>query len=266
MKSILKFLLIAFMCSNVFGDVRNYKIALWNLNHTTLPIELAWQHTIRGLLLGENGADVLMLQGVGGVPSTSYFLNTFKLPLANQIPIQEYQWSLGANYSSVFIYFVQVDSDAKAINLAIVSKKRAQEIIIIKAPTKYSLPILGVRFENDVFLSMQSMSQKGEDTKAIIQATYNYFLKQPQIQWLLAGSFNTTPASLQESLDSKIQEQIAIISPDVPTRKSGKILDYAIAGNSGMTPYLAPALRSFLMYGNLYVKFDSDYIPIGFSK
>ncbi len=250
------------------ADLRNLRIGLWNFGTTALT-ETQWNTTIRGLLGGSNGADVLLLQKVQGLPSNASFLNTFVLSYATSLPIQEYQWDLGRELGKVFVYFVRNDISMRPINLAIVSKVRAQEMFIIKPDFKHTLPIFGIRIDNDVLLSMDCSNAKSDVLRSI-NAVFDFFGATPkykQLHWLLAGSFNAHPQILQEALATKLQERISIIAPAVPTRKSGGIFDYAISGNSFYEqPYLALPLKAYLGYGGVRMQFGSDFVPVMISK
>lgn len=268
-KILLITLVACFAITHALADMRSYKIGSWNLNDTQMPIEEKWNNTIRSLLSGSNGVDILALQEVGGLPTNVEFLNTFTLPYAITLPIQEYQWNLGRGYGKVYVYFMRTDTNMRGINLAIITKKRASEIFAIKSSSKTSLPMLAIALGNDVFITMDSLDRKGADTLANVTNVFDYFSKHQRaqsLQWLILGSFNIHPQALQSAIPPKLQERIAIIAPSVATRKSGGIFEYALSGNSGESPYLAPTLNAYLGYGNVRQQFDSVFIPIIFSK
>lgn len=260
---------LCLIIAHALADMRDYKIGSWNLNDTQMPIEEKWNNTIRSLLGGSNGVDILALQEVGGLPTNVDFIKTFTLPYATTLPIQEYQWDLGKGYGKVFVYFMRADTNMRGINLAIITKKRATEVFAIKPSNKISLPMLAIALNDDVFITMDSIDRKGADAPANIANTFDYFAKHPRaqtLQWLILGSFNTHPQALQAAIPPSLQERIAIIAPSVATRKNGGILEYALSGNSGKSPYLAPTLKAHLGYSNVRLQFDSAHIPIIFSK
>lgn len=268
--SFFSLLLGALFSGQILADVRSYKVGSWNLDGLQIPIEEKWNNTIRALLNGSNGVDVLALQEVGALPANVKFLNTFTLPYAATIPIQEYQWDQGKGQEKVFIYFVRTDASMKAINLAIVSKRRANEVFIIKPSGKRSgTPMLGILLDSSAIITMDSYHKSGADVLPNIINAQEFFAAHPQVQnldWLIAGSFNLHPQALQAKLPPKLQEHVALISPAVPTRKSGGVLDYAIGGNSAESPYAIPPIKAYLGYGSLRLQFDSDQIPLIFSK
>ena len=69
-KILLITLVACFAITHALADMRSYKIGSWNLNDTQMPIEEKWNNTIRSLLSGSNGVDILALQEVGGLPHT----------------------------------------------------------------------------------------------------------------------------------------------------------------------------------------------------
>lgn len=268
-----KILLIALVAcyaiTHALADMRSYKIGSWNLNDIQIPIEEKWNSTIRSLLSGSNGVDILALQEVGGLPTNVEFLHTFILPYATTLPIQEYQWDLGRGQGRVYVYFMRTDTDMRGIHLAIITKKRATEVFAIKSKYNIPLPMLAIALGDDVFISMDSIHSKGEDTPANIASVLDYFSKHQRarsLQWLILGSFNIHPQALQAALHQSLQKRTTIIAPSVATRKSGGIYEYAISGNSGVAPYLAPTLNAYLGYGNVRQQFDSTSIPIILSK
>lgn len=267
-------LLFWLLAGQASADVRAYKVGSWNLDDLQMPIEEKWNNTIRALLNGSNGVDILALQEVGALPANVKFLNTFTLPYAATIPIQEYQWDQGRGQDRVFIYFVRMDTSMRNINLAIISKRRANEVFIIKPGGKKSgSPMLGVLVDSSAIVTMDSKHAKGADVLPNILNTHEFFAAHPQAQnldWLITGSFNISPQALQAQLPPKLQEHVALIAPAIATRKinskNGGALDYAIGGNSAETPYEIPPIKAYLGYTNVRLQFDSNYIPLIFSK
>ena len=127
---------LCLIIAHALADMRDYKIGSWNLNDTQMPIEEKWNNTIRSLLGGSNGVDILALQEVGGLPTNVDFIKTFTLPYATTLPIQEYQWDLGKGYGKVFVYFMRADTNMRGINLAIITKKRATESLPLSQAIK----------------------------------------------------------------------------------------------------------------------------------
>ena len=249
------------LTSYAFADLKDFKITNWNLNETT-PAEYKWHNIVRGLLINEE-ADILVLQGVKNMPSASKYLNTFTLPYAPKTPIEEYQLYIDFK-RFVFVYFVRAESEMRSMNAVIISKKRAQEIIIVQPSKRNFLPLLGIRIDNNVFLNMSLKDPTIPKVINTIQDVYDYFFKYPHIEWALVGDFGIEPTKLQQFLSPEIQEHLSIIAPNVSTRKSGKILDYMISGNSSPAPYLAPPFTSTLAYEAMRVEFEGTYLPIWF--
>lgn len=264
MKAILRsFVLSIMIAQGLLADLKDYTIASWNLSGG-MPSEYKWQHIVRGLLMGSNGADIVVLQQVESLAATARFLNTFFVPITSGVlPVEEYQWDLGGN-AFVFVYFVRVDSASNGVNLAIVTKKRAHHIVAIRSPIRFAPPIFGIQIDQDVFLSFSSIDAKGKDVPQTLSTIYDNFTLRPEVSWALIGNFNQTPATLQQRLSPQIQEHINIVAPDTITRKSGGVFDFIITGNSGVTPYYAPALVSGLV--SVGLQFDSVYLPVWFGK
>ncbi len=249
-----------------FGAIDDFKTASWNLQGSSATSESKWSVSVRQLISGENAADILALQEAGSLPQTAtQTQRTFQTPQG--IPIAEYTWDLGSRSrpDMVYIYYSPVDVGANRVNLAIVSRRMADDVIVLPPPTTVSRPIIGIRIGNDVFFSIHALANGGRDAPAIVNAVFNHFSGRSDINWMILGDFNRSPASLRLELSLETRVRIAIVAPNIATQRSGGILDYAVIGNSG-SGFREPLVAAALMLANFRTQLVSDHFPVNFRR
>ena len=250
-----------------FADLSDFKVATWNLQGSNAPTENKWNTHVRQLVTGSGAVDILMVQEAGAVPASATLTEReFSTP---GIPMNEYIWNTGTNSrpQELFIDFSRVDAFANRVNLAIVSNRRADEVIVLPPPTVVSRPIIGIRIGNDVFFSTHALANRGVDSGAIVNSVFEFFNRQTDpirqaANWMIAGDFNRSPATLFSTLEPGIRNHVNIIAPPDPTQASGGVLDYAVVGNS--VSFVLPLLRASLLFGLLRGQIASDHFPVGF--
>lgn len=262
-----KSVLLCFLAfTSLFANIEDYKIATWNLQGSSANTESKWNISVRQLVSGNNGADILAIQEAGSLPSTTRSTGRIAR-LSDTIAMEEFTWDLGTRSrpNSVFVYYSAVDTGANRVNLAIVSRQRADEIIILPPPTTVSRPIIGIRIGNDAFFSIHALANGGTDAPAIVNAVFAHFQNEPQVNWIIAGDFNRSPESLRIDLRLEIAVRASIVAPNLPTQRSGGTLDYAVFGNSrgALSPNLLTAL---LMLANFRTQLVSDHFPVNFRR
>ncbi len=243
-----------------FGAIDDFKTASWSLQGSSATSESKWSVSVRQLISGENAADILALQEVGSLPQTATPTErTFQTPPG--IPIAEYTWDLGSRSrpDMVYIYYSPVDVGANRVNLAIVSRRMADDVIVLPPPTTVSRPIIGIRIGNDVFFSIHALANGGRN------AVFNHFSGRSDINWMILGDFNRSHASLRLELSLETRVRIAIVAPNIATQRSGGILDYAVIGNSG-SGFREPLIAAALMLANFRTQLVSDHFPVNFRR
>lgn len=253
-----------------WANPEDFKIATWNLQGSSAANENKWNISVRQLITGTGAADILAVQEAGVLPSTAMITERMVQPVAVGIPIHEYTWNLGTSSRPdiVYIYYSRVDTGANRVNLAIVSRIRADEVIVIPPPTVVSRPIIGIRIGNDAFFSAHALANRGIDSTAIVRAVFNYFNTHPQqqaVNWMIVGDFNRSPSELQRSLETSepgVARHINIIAPTTPTQQSGGTLDYGVIGNS--LTFRGSALIASILFGQIRSQLLSDHRPVGF--
>ncbi|AJC85289.1 cytolethal distending toxin subunit B family protein [Campylobacter peloridis] len=264
-----KLFLLIFSVSLVFANLEDYNVGTWNLQGSSAATESKWNVSIRQLVTGDNPFDVLAVQEAGALPSTAMMTPRQVQPVGVGIPIHEYTWNLGSlsRPNSVFIYYSRVDVGANRVNMAIVSRRQADEVIVLPPPTVVSRPIIGIRIGNDVFFSIHALSSGGNDGGAIVNAVDMHFRNMPNINWMIMGDFNRNPASLLNLIDAGVRSRINIVAPPSFTQRSGNTIDYAITGSSDTSRlYNPPAILAVLALAGLRTFLASDHFPVNFRR
>ncbi|CUU68669.1 cytolethal distending toxin [Campylobacter hyointestinalis] len=264
-----KFLIVLLLCfSTLLANIEDYSIATWNMQGSSAATESKWNVNIRQLISGNSAADILLVQEAGSIPVSAVYTGTVVQPVGVGIPIDEFAWNLGtaSRPNQVFIYYSRVDVGANRVNLAIVSRRRADEVIVLPPPTTASRPIIGIRLGNDVFFSVHALANGGTDAPAIVENVHRFFQNRPEISWFIGGDFNREPNSLLRALEPTVRSRVDIVSPSGATQNSGGTLDYGIAGNSATTSFVAPAIAAVLMLANMRSQITSDHVPVNFRR
>ena len=256
--------------------MEDFRLGTWNLQGSSSSTENKWQVSVRQLITGDNPLNILMLQEVGAVPNIAR--RTQRMVQPGGTPVAEYVWELGtaSRPRVVFIYHADIDVGARRVNLAIVSDRMADEVIVVNQDSiapQASRPALGIRIGTDVFFSMHALAGGGGDATALVTAIHDHFRGMPQIAWFVGGDFNRESANLLAGLDSRVTQNIRIISPNTAThfsaRGANRILDYAIVGNTqiaGGAQASLPALAAILAAASVRSYLSSDHFPVRFGK
>ncbi|MBE8614502.1 cytolethal distending toxin subunit B family protein [Morganella morganii] len=262
-------LLIVMLTSfSINASIGDYKIITWNLQGSSAASENKWNINVRQLITGSEGADILMVQEAGSVPGSAMLTGRQIQPVGIGIPIDEYTWNLGTTRRPDirYIYFSRVDVGANRVNLAIVSRQRAEQVFVIRPASVASRPVIGISLVNDVFLTTHALAGGGPDAFATVR-NVNEFFNQPSrlgFNWFLAGDFNRTPDRLENDLVlERLDRSVTVIAPTVATQSSGGILDYAVMADRSPS---AGSLRASVAFGNMASQLSSDHLAVGFFR
>ncbi|WP_027326993.1 cytolethal distending toxin subunit B family protein [Helicobacter pametensis] len=267
------FILCTLVFDFVFGGLENYRVGTWNLQGSSALTENKWNISVRQLITGENPVDILMLQEAGRPPNTA--VSTGRV-FDVGIPLREYTWELGTSSrpNMVYIYHADLDVGARRVNLAIVSNRRADSVIVIHqtviAPER-SRPALGIRIGDDAFFNIHAFARGGGDSGALVTAIHDHFNLEPNVEWMVAGDFNRNPATLSAGLDRRILHNIRILATNSATHSSSsadRVLDYGIIGRTTQAPSAPtlPAIVAILMSASVRSYLASDHFPVRFGR
>ncbi|HFV9915907.1 TPA: cytolethal distending toxin subunit B family protein [Salmonella enterica subsp. diarizonae serovar 61:l,v:z35] len=261
-----------FSSINSFAALNDFTVVTWNMQGANSGTENKWQSSVRQLISSRvGGADILLLQEAGQVPVSAELTSRIIVSQVPGVPVEEFIWSLGTRSrpQQVFLYFSRVDTGANRVNLAIVSRQRADEVLVVAPPTPVSRPILGIRIGQDAFFNTHALASRGSDSASII-ASVNQFLFQQatplrDVNWMIAGDFNRSPESLT-TLMQRTQPAInfSVVSTGLPTQSSGGELDYAVIGS--LSQPVAQNLTASPFLAQRLGQITSDHIPVEFSS
>lgn len=249
------------------ASLTDYKVATWNLQGSSSRSESKWNVNVRQMISGAGAVDILMVQEAGSPPASA--IDTGRIINSPGIPVRELLWNLGSNSrpQQVYIYFSRIDVFAGRVNLAIVSQRRADDVIVLPPPSTASRPVLGIRIGSDAFFTAHALANRGVDAPAIVNDVFNFFRNSPRFDlqatnWMIAGDFNRSPDTLRRAIETPARNNTIILSPADPTQRSGGILDYAVIGNA--VAFVPPVLRAGLLFGERATQISSDHYPVGF--
>lgn len=256
------------MVSPVHAVLTDYKVVTWNLQGSSSRTESKWDINIRQLISGADAADLVMVQEAGSPPSNA--VDTGRV-IGRGVPVRELSWSLGTNSRPlrVFIYFASLDALGGRVNLAIVSRRMADDVFVIPGPSVASRPALGIRLGQDAFFTVHALANQGSDAGGLVDSVFDFFRNQtsPTLQatnWMVAGDFNRAPDRLRAQIEAPA-DRVRVLDPAVPTQRSGGTLDYAVVGNA------VAALPDGLEASNAFnsqrsSQMASDHFPVGISS
>lgn len=256
-----------------WANLEDYSVATWNLQGSSATNESKWNISVRQLVSGEQGADIVMIQEAGSLPVSATRTMRVVQPVGVGIPIEEYVWNLGTarRPNLMYIYYARLDVGANRVNLALLSRFRADDVFVIGSgvPVLQARPAIGIRLRNDVFFSAHALSSGGADAARLVQNVYQFFAtpERNHINWMLVGDFNRSPTSLQTALSAEpaVNNNTLIVAPTEPTHRSGNILDYAVIHNA-RTQRQTTAVSASIMFNRFRSQIVSDHFPVSFVK
>lgn len=268
-----RILVLLLFANFLFGGVENYKTGTWNLQGSSTSSEAKWNVNIRQMISGQGSLDILAVQEAGMLPPSAVATGV-TYDNGSGVIVSEYMWNLGtaSRPQNVFIYFAPTDPGANRVNLALVSRQRAEEIFLLPSPSTASRPILGIRIGTDAFFSAHALANGGTDAPAIVTSVDLFFRNHAtlrDISWMILGDFNRDPESLRISLELATRLRTRVVFVDAITQVSARAtLDYAVVGESG-ADLVSPALASIVAttaFALLRSHLTSDHFPVRFGK
>ncbi|MFJ9844048.1 glycosyl hydrolase family 18 protein [Kitasatospora sp. NPDC101155] len=238
--------------------MRDRTITTWNMQGATSRSDRdgdsKWTTGVFGRFglarnMGEN--DVLVLQEAGDRPGSA-----IPLPNADGITVttegndlahpQAFLYNRGNDREPDYRYIywmrsynnvpgevnaagAQVFERPGRVNLAIVTRSRPDELVVISRLADRLRPLLGVRFGNDVVFDVHAASGGGNDAGWLVSQARNWAAARGY-QWAVAGDFNQEPTDLPTRLTNAGIPAAGYRIDRVhrPTQDSGGELDYLV--------------------------------------
>lgn len=260
------------------ADVTDYKLASWNMQgaQSGSGSNSKWVTGVAGML-NLDGIDIIALQETGAVPRSAVALPIIlgqhpeierRIPQAGgrisitslaggsgtvinpggqgveRQRVREYIINFASSTRPRDYYIYHFDNGrrdaASRVNLAIISRERAHEVIIVPpmASGDNSRPTLGIRIVDDYFFSVHARAMTNNEAPQIIQFIDNYMTRavqpnRPAATWIVMGDYNRTSEQLNASLETLIPpltHPCEIASPNQATQQSNRTIDYAVMG------------------------------------
>lgn len=284
------------------NNVNDFISSTWNTNGPR------W-HVVQTLM--NSGLDVLAIQEAGSIASIE---NQLRSP-SSSIPIcfggvdiqedsdvntgfRESVWTFGGQNFYMYYYDNRsevpnrpgVRQGVTKQNLAIISRQRADEVIIIPnevagLPDNYDTqpynrreerirtnrPVLGIRIANSVFFNMHpeplrdtrpNSNTVRNESATLISIIENYMWENYRTHtWMVMGDFNATPDQFRPNLPAPANSSrvVNILHTGVNTRVSGE-LDYAVVGG----PRVYQAAINAIVAALITIAHTSDHEPVIF--
>ena len=281
-------LLILLSCLSRFfscyAATTDYTAVTWNMQGASSSgIDGSkWATTVKNIMTSTQRTErveVLALQEAGGVP-LGHITSIPELPEAPFAPttrvgegamgenIEQYWWHLGtlSRTNDVYIYHTHV---AGRLNLAIVSRKAAEEIFVFEALERR--PVIGIRINNDYFFNLHAGAHPYNEAALMINAiemymSCNVLPRIPSATWMIMGDFNREPFrgpdALYRSLIPVSGIEHRLINTNETTHTGGRELDYALLGGGfGAAHNTGPAFFSIATLTNHM----SDHVGVRFA-
>jgi hypothetical protein len=202
-------------------DNRERRVGSWNMQGSSAATENKWQSGVANLMQQQR-YDVLALQEAGGVPDS--VVNNPQTPanfrndnwnnvpnnggqfINNGVDVTLYNWLGTSTRPGYYIYYAQTDPNGNRVNLAIVTRRAADEVISFR-PGCARRPVLGVRLGRVWYFTVHGRSgvrdnnrnvNDGPDIANGINAVVDYLgLNVPgDYNWIALGDWNHTPQGL----------------------------------------------------------------------
>lgn len=272
MKNILIILLFSFI--SLYANIDDFKTATWNMQGSSASSEAKWSISIAQMFSGANGIDVLAIQEAGTLPATAQPTGREFRAFGTSVVVTEHVWNIGTRLRPdlIFIYYARTDLGGNRVNLALASRRQADEVFLRPPPTTASRPMLGIRINNDAFFSIHALANGGADASAIVHNIDLFFQSTPTLantNWIIMGDFNREPVDLLSSFELELRLRTRIITNNAITQISARrTLDYAVVGNSNraIAPAPLPPISASTFFSGFRTHIASDHFPVTFRR
>jgi Ricin-type beta-trefoil lectin domain-like len=220
-------------------------------------------------LVGRNRLSVIALQEagavsrrvrqmrVGGQPQTVY-----TNPATGDHPdVEEFIFSGTLADPRLYLYWMHTDTNSTTpgrVNLAMVTRARADHIFVVPSVFPDGRPSFGVRIANTVYWTIHASASGGGDGPTLVQRIRT-LMAANGLDWIALGDFNRDPGLVQTNLGNQyVAEQPG--GPTHPVVGAGgpiNILDYLVRPTGAGVPLVDPSSPRVLTH-----VMDSDHHPV----
>ena len=267
-------LILLFSFISLYANIDDFKTATWNMQGSSASSEAKWSISVAQMFSGANGLDVLAIQEAGTLPATAQPTGREFRAFGTQVVVTEHVWNIGTRLRPdlIFIYYARTDLGGNRVNLALASRRQADEVFLLPPPTTVSRPMIGIRINNDAFFSIHALANGGADASAIVHNIDLFFQRSPTLastNWIIMGDFNREPVDLLSSFELELRLRTRIITNNAITQISARrTLDYAVVGNSNraIAPAPLPQISASTFFSGFRTHIASDHFPVTFRR
>lgn len=200
-----------------YANLNDKRVVSWSLQVASHMSESKWNVNVATQLRGgeHQNVDIINIQEAGQPPATAVLIQSpgtrLDTPDNLAVPVEEYEWDLGARYrrNIYYIYFSRVDTGVNRVNLAIFSRQRANRVIVLGTgifAAGCGRPVLGIEVDNSCYFNIHAIANGGSDSGVVTARAWEYFNQNNNPgSWMITGDFNRNPYginSLQRLLDT----------------------------------------------------------------
>lgn len=229
----------------------DYRVASWNMQGANNEGGNKWNSIVARQM---RYYDIIALQESGAYPGLTSVPNEDPIHverIGNNLDVTQRVWFTGSSdrtFGTAYIYHVQNGRTNFRTSMAIVSRRQADEVIVIGPIGGASRPILGIRHGNDYFFDIHAGAHENNEAPGAVAAIEDHMSglleNNPRTNWIIMGDFNRDGDRVERRLPvspPNVRRQTVI--PNRSTHDRRRILDFAItgAGVDNLVPLVAQA-------------------------
>lgn len=245
-----------------------HHLITWNMQGAGGRLSYGAKWTRLGAIMARNSPRelpvfVAALQEAGAPPpGTAIPTNSRRLPpnrrwgstTHSRDWLTEYTWTVGTSQRGTtpgrgqvfYIYHCEIETYAgnsgttQRTNLAIVSRQRADELIVMRTESREPRPALCMRIGRQFFCSVHASAQNGNAAMATVQLIEtNIHLRRTTdgqfYSWVILDDFNRTPQSMQDELPGIGNNMNRLIVGPAQNTIGGsnpRVIDFMVVGTT----------------------------------
>lgn len=216
----------------------DYALASWNMQGANNDGGNKWDTIVRRQM---DYYDIIALQESGAYPGLTSVENedpSHVENIGNNLIVSQRVWFTGSTdrtFGTAYIYHVQNGRTNFRVSMSIVSRRRADEVIVLGPFGRASRPVIGIRHGNDYFFNIHAGAHRGNEALDAVAAIEDRMSTQleinPRTNWIIMGDYNRDGGNIASRLrrpPANVRRREVI--PNRSTHDSRRTLDFAITG------------------------------------
>ncbi|MFF0204433.1 fibronectin type III domain-containing protein [Streptomyces sp. NPDC005017] len=245
-------------------DIANLRLATWNMQGATNGRDSKWTAGVTQLVRGSTDravlpSNIVALQEAGSSPPPTVQNGVPEVRArSGNLTVTESLWQPGSTDEYRYVYFMETDPTGHRVNLAMVTDRVAEEVVIIPPGLSNgeSRESFGVRFGTTWFFTLHALSGSGNDGPGLLR---NIAAAAGGNSWVALGDFNRDPVRLYRDmpLDGNGNRIGVVTNTGQATYQGSSELDYMVTSGD-LVGVLAP--------NRLRNPGGSDHTPVQFGS